>query len=124
MDIHPSIKASGRVSTAAATNSLPTTTTTTSRGHSVVQHPYTVQHQGRSLLVPRSVVMGNEASRPMPENNNNTPALMKKSSSTSAEQQQQQQQPQTSKERRVTPSTLTIPATNNHGRSRQGKRDR
>uniref|UniRef100_A0A7S3P4H2 Protein kinase domain-containing protein n=2 Tax=Amphora coffeiformis TaxID=265554 RepID=A0A7S3P4H2_9STRA len=95
MDIHPSIKASGRVSTAAATNSLPTTTTTTtSRGHSVVQHPYTVQHQGRSLLVPRSVVMGNEASRPMPENNSNTPALMKKSSSTSAEQQQQQQQQQ------------------------------
>eukprot|EP00977_Amphora_coffeiformis_P024888 scaffold17437_cov173-Amphora_coffeaeformis.AAC.10 len=94
MDIHPSIKASGRVSTASATNSLPTTTTTTSRGHSVVQHPYTVQHQGRSLLVPRSVVMGNEASRPMPENNNNTPALMKKSSSTSAEQQQQQQQQQ------------------------------
>jgi len=93
------------------TNSLPTrngSSSTQQQQQQQQQQPplYTVQHQGRSLLVPRVVVMGNEVSGLLPEshrsevvNNNNNNNSMSKRTTAAGEQSQQQQQQQPTQER-------------------------
>ena len=66
------------------------TTSSSHTGDSPEHHPYTVQLQGRSLLVPRTsfsraVVMGNEASLEQKRTNDNNDKEMKQSTVTAEE---------------------------------------